>query len=103
MLTIPRRLPKNHPKGDHMAMCDYCGAVWMRSRLVRKEGGLLACKADCAKGRDEVTLSRLNAEYGAQVLKQDYDPDPGNQDRRILPAIQRTTAADILRYRDEDV
>jgi len=84
-------------------MCDYCGSVFYRSALVRKEGGFLACRKDCAKGRDEVTLSRLNAEHAAQVLKQEHPSDHGNQDRRSLPTIQRTTAADILRYTDDDV
>jgi len=101
-LTMPRRLPRNYPRGDFQAMCDYCGAVFYRSALVRKEGGFLACRKDCAKGRDEVTLSRLNAEHAAQVLKQDHPADHGNQDRRSLPTIQRTTAADILRYTDDD-
>lgn len=102
-LTMPRRLPKNYRKGDFKAMCDYCGAVFYRSSLVRKEGGLLACIKDCAKGRDEVQLSRMNAEYAAQILKYPYEVDGGNQDTRHLPTIQRTTAADILRYTDDDV
>jgi len=102
-LTMPRKLPRNYPRGDFQAMCDYCGSVFYRSALVRKEGGFLACRKDCAKGRDEVTLSRLNAEHAAQVLKQEHPSDHGNQDRRSLPTIQRTTAADILRYTDDDV
>lgn len=101
-LTMPRRLGRNYVRGDFMAMCDYCNAVFYRSALIRKEGGFLACKRDCAKGRDEVTLSRQNAEHSAQVIKQEYPSDHGNQDRRSLPDIHRTTAADILRYKDGD-
>lgn len=86
-----------------MSMCDYCGAVFYRSALIRKESGFLACKKDCAKGRDEVQLSRMNSEHAAQVLKQENPTDGGNQDRRSLPNIHRTTAADILRYTDDDV
>lgn len=97
-LTMPRRLGKNYPRGDFQAMCDYCGAVFYRSSLIRKEGGLLACRRDCAKGRDEVQLSRQNAEHAAQVLKQEHPSDHGNQDTRSLPTIQRVTADDITRY-----
>ena len=102
-LTMPRRLGKNYPRGDVQSMCDYCNAVFYRSALVRKESGFLACKKDCAKGRDEVQLSRMNAEHAAQVIKQEYPSDHGNQDRRSLPTIVRRTAADILRYTDDDV
>lgn len=98
MKTMPNRLSANHIRGDHQSMCDYCGAVFYRSSLVRKENGLLACKVDCAKGRDEVQLSRMNAEHAAKVSKQENRFDGGNQDTRSLPAIQRVTAADILRY-----
>lgn len=102
-LTMPRRLGKSYPRGTFQAMCDTCGAVYYRHDLVRKESGFLACRKDCAKGRDEVQLSRMNAEHAATVLKQEYPADHGNQDLRSLPNIHRTTAADILRYRDEDV
>lgn len=103
MLTMPRRLCRNYPRGDFKARCDWCGAMFYRSGLVRKEGGTLACKVDCAKGRDAVQLSRLNAEHAVQVMKYPYEVDGGNQDTRSLPTIQRTTAADILRYTDDDV
>lgn len=97
-LTMPRRLGRNYPRGDHSALCDYCGAKFYRSALTRKENGLLACKMDCAKGRDEVQLSRMNAEHAAKVMKTPADTDGGRQDTRDLPSIQRTTADDILRY-----
>lgn len=86
-----------------MSMCAYCGAVFYRSALVRKEGGLLACRKDCVKGRDEVQLSRLNAEYAAQTMKHTDTFDGGGQDTRSLPTIVRRTAADITRYTDDDV
>lgn len=84
-------------------MCDICGAKYYRSQMIRKEGGTLACKKTCAKGRDATTLSRLNAEYAAQVVKNTQTMDGGRTDTRDLPTIQRTTAADILRYTDDDV
>ncbi len=74
----------------------------MRHQLIRKENGLLACPAD-AKGRDEVQLSRLNAEHAAQVFKYPNRFDGGRDDSRTLPVIHRTTAADITRYTDDDV
>lgn len=95
--TLPNKIPKNYPRGTYQACCDYCGAVYYRHKLIRKEGGLLACLATCAKGRDEVQLSRMNAEHSAQVYKQHSKQDGGRPDSRTLPAIHRTTAADILR------
>lgn len=69
----------------------------MRHQLVRKEGGLLACLATCAKGRDEVQLSRMNAEHAAQVYRSTKSYDGGRPDSSTLPVIHRTTAADITR------
>lgn len=96
--TIPNRLPHNYPRGTYQACCDYCGAAYYRHELIRKEGGLLACRATCAKGRDEVQLSRMNAEQGAEAYKHVSSSDGGRADTRTLPVIHRTTAADILRY-----
>lgn len=99
MKTIPNKIRKNWPKGTYRACCDYCGAAFMRHQLVRKEGGLLACvPGGCFKGRDEVQLSRQNAEHGAQVFKHPNRFDGGRDDSRTLPVIHRTTAEDILRY-----
>jgi len=96
--TIPDRARKDWPRGTYRACCDYCGASYMRHQLIRKEGGLLACIATCAKGRDETQLSRMNAEHAAQVYKNTNRFDGGRDDTRTLPVIHRTTAADILRY-----
>ncbi len=96
--TIPDRARKDWPRGTYRACCDYCGAAYMRHQLIRKEGGLLACIATCAKGRDETQLSRMNAEHAAQVYKNTNRFDGGRDDTRTLPVIHRTTAADILRY-----
>ncbi len=98
--TIPDKIRSNWPKGTYRACCDYCGAAYMRHQLVRKEGGLLACTGSngCAKGRDEVQLSRMNAEHAAQVFKHPNAFDGGRDDSRTLPVIHRTTAADITRY-----
>lgn len=99
MKTIPNKIRKNWPKGTYRACCDYCGAAFMRHQLVRKEGGLLACvPGGCYKGRDEVQLSRQNAEHAAQVFKHPQAFDGGRDDSRTLPVIHRTTAEDILRY-----
>lgn len=95
--TLPNRIPKNHPRGTYQACCDYCGAPYYRHQLVRKEGGLLACISTCASGRDEVQLSRMNAEHAAQVFKHPSRWDGGRPDSRTLPVIHRTTAADITR------
>lgn len=98
MRTIPNKARAEWPRGTYQACCDYCGALFMRHQLVRKEGGLLACLATCAKGRDEVQLSRQNAESSAQVMKHVARWDGGRPDSRTLPVIHRTTAADITRY-----
>lgn len=100
MRTIPNKMPANYPRGTYRATCDYCGAAYYRHDLIRKEGGLLACKGSngCAKGRDETQLSRMNAEHAAQVYKHTNSFDGGRDDTRTLPVIHRTTAADILRY-----
>lgn len=72
----------------------------MRHQLIRKEGGMLACRATCAKGRDETQLSRMNAEHAAQVYRNTNRFDGGRADTRTLPVIHRTTAADITRYNE---
>lgn len=56
MRTIGRRWPKRAPKGDFVAMCDYCGANWRRSQLIKDRAGYLVCPDDQG-GRDAVTLS----------------------------------------------
>lgn len=99
--TIPNKARKDWPRGTFQACCDYCGALYMRHQLTRKEGGLLACNGPngCAKGRDEVQLSRMNAEHAAQVYKSASRWDDGGRpDARTLPVIHRTTASDITRY-----
>lgn len=97
--TIPNKARKDWPRGTYQACCDYCGALYMRHQLIRKEGGLLACTGSngCAKGRDEVQLSRMNAEHAAQVYKHSERWDGGRPDSRTLPVIHRTTADDIIR------
>lgn len=97
--TIPQHIRKDWPRGTYQALCDYCSGLYMRHQLVRKEGGLLACTGPngCAKGRDEVQLSRMNAEHAAQVYKNVNRWDGGRPDSNELPVIHRTTAADITR------
>lgn len=60
MRTLPRSW-KGRPRGDYAALCSICGVPWPRSRLVKKADGLFYCPDD-VRGRDAVTLSRLNAE-----------------------------------------
>jgi hypothetical protein len=99
MRTIPNRIRSNWPKGTYQARCDYCNAQYMRHQLRRNEAGFLACPDD-RKGRDEVQLTRMNAEHAASIGRQShvnsYDGGAdGNQ--ADLPVIHRTTAADIGR------
>jgi len=96
MKTIPRSLTEDYPRGDRRARCDYCGCMWMRSQLTKKEDGLLACPDD-VDGRVATELSRLNAEDAPQGRRDVSHFADGAADTRNLPVIHRTTAADILR------
>lgn len=64
-VTIGRKWPTNKPNGDYCVYCDYCGVKWRRSQCTRDRAGRLACPDDRA-GRDEVTLSELNASGAAR-------------------------------------
>jgi hypothetical protein len=64
MRTIGRHRPKSSPRGDVVALCDYCGVQWYRSQLVRDRSGLLVCP-DEGDGKDSVTLSEANARAAA--------------------------------------
>lgn len=56
--SIPRRISETgHVIGDFRALCDYCGAAYMRSELVRDEAGLLVCPGE-GEGLDSVALDR---------------------------------------------
>lgn len=79
MRTISRHWPQTAPRGDYQAMCDYCGVQWRRSELRRDAAGKLACPDD-QPGRDEVTLSRLNAESVTQRELGRYPRDGSNLD-----------------------
>jgi hypothetical protein len=59
MRTIGRKY-NGGVRGDWAAECDYCGATWHRSRMVRDASGFLACPDD-QDGKDSVTLARENA------------------------------------------
>lgn len=61
MITIGRKWPRSAPRGDAPRRCDYCGVPWRRSLLTKDAAGFYACPDD-RKGRDVVTLSKLNAE-----------------------------------------
>lgn len=50
------------PRGDVVAMCDYCGVNWYRSQLYRDASGFLVCP-DEGPGLDAVTLDQENAAY----------------------------------------
>lgn len=66
MRTMPRNFPRSAPRYDYAADCDYCGARYLRSRLVRDAAGLLACPID-SRGRDRVTLQRANQSAAEDV------------------------------------
>lgn len=68
MRTIGKRWPRNAPRGDYTAECSYCGVAYRRSSLVRDGSGRFACPDD-ARGRDAVTLDRLNAAGGQKRSK----------------------------------
>lgn len=78
MRTMPRRLSTTHPRGDYRCLCAYCGVLWHRSRLRKDAAGLLACPDD-ARGRDQVTLNRLNA-ANARRRRPSYRHDGGGTD-----------------------
>lgn len=61
MRTIGRHWPRDAPRGDYQAKCDYCGVLYRRSELVRDEAGLLVCAAE-GEGLDVVALSRMSAD-----------------------------------------
>src|SRR5687767_6446547 len=84
--TIGKKWPKSAPRGDAPAVCDYCSAVWRRSQLVRDRAGRLACPWD-AKGRDEATLSFLNAQGAAHRDLTSGAPSDGIQMPRESPAV----------------
>ncbi len=75
MRTIGKKWPSMAARGDRQAMCSICGVQWLRSQLMRTESGLLACP-DEGDERDELTLSRLNAE-GAAARRFTGDADEG--------------------------
>lgn len=77
MRTIGRHYPRNAPRNDFVANCDYCGVPYYRSRMLRDRSGYLACPRD-RKGRDVVTLTEANAASAQEPLV-NIDPiDGGN-------------------------
>ena len=104
MRTISHRWPTNAPRGDRSVFCDYCGVKWRRSQCTLDRAGRLACPDD-KRGRDEVTLSELNAESaleGNRAPELDLERGgfyavpgtlTGNDDPLFLT--QRRTRADI--------
>ena len=57
MRSVPRTI--NH-RGDYLSRCDDCGAMFLRSALVRGRDGLLRC-CDDLPGRNALELSELTA------------------------------------------
>lgn len=68
MRTIGRHLGRRRTNGDYQAACDYCGADWHRSKMVRDAAGLLACPDDKA-GKCGPLLDMLNAENAASIAQ----------------------------------
>lgn len=96
MRTISRHRPSSSPRGDYQAECDYCGAMWYRSRLVKDGAGLLACPDD-RRGRDVVTLSRQNAAH-ARAHRPAPPPYRGGQ-YHATPYDFRTSVDVVAYYR----
>lgn len=84
MRTIGRKHPANAPRGDHQAMCSYCGVQWYRSQLRRDMEGNLVCP-DEGDGASRMELSEANA-AGAKAswLAGTFETD-GPMDRDITP------------------
>ena len=63
------------------ALCEYCGGRYYRSQLVRLPNGVLACRGpgtlNDAVGKDEVTLSRANAEHAKHAYRRPHPSEPG--------------------------
>lgn len=57
MRTIGRHWPTTTANGDRPARCDYCGAMWPLSKLVRDQANLLRCPQE-GPGPDAVELSK---------------------------------------------
>jgi hypothetical protein len=92
--TVGKRWPATAPRGDHQALCDYCGVQWRRSRLRRDADGLLRCPDEGA-GRAEGELNAANARDARHVDR--VRPRSGKVDRddgSDTPT-QRTTLEDI--------
>ena len=79
---VPRRLSPN----DFACKCDYCDVTYYRSQLVELANGMLACRGpqtlNDAKGRDEVTLSMLNAQR-ASLRPRYYGTGGGRTDEDL--------------------
>jgi len=89
MRTIGRHRPKSSPRGDTVALCDYCGVQWYRHQLYRDRANLLVCP-DEGKGRDSVTLSEENAaaarsRTGPLTHGEGGRQDTGGQEFRTTP------------------
>lgn len=85
MRTIGRKWTGS--RGDYQAMCDYCGVQWRRDQLRRDASGKLACPDD-QRGRDEVTLSNLNAARTTRRLDRRNDGGAGwDHDVTVQPPV----------------
>ncbi|MDX2253290.1 MAG: hypothetical protein NW202_13475 [Nitrospira sp.] len=79
--TVGRNVPRRFVRrGQHVALCDNCGAPYYSDQLVEMEDGTILCHGpgtlDDAKGRVAMTLSRLNAERAG-------DTNPGEVDSSV--------------------
>jgi len=86
MKTIGRHIRQPHVPGDFEAVCDICGATWLRSDL-RKDGtGQLRCPDDQGE-RDRVTIAKANASIAARA---------GSRSWRIKEGRKRDSNRDYL-------
>jgi hypothetical protein len=93
--TIGRHWPRGGPRLDYQAACSYCGVHWRRSQLRRDGAGNFACP-DEGRGRDQNTLTQLNALHTRQArYTRPRDGAPYDNDDGSVDPPQRTTADDI--------
>lgn len=95
-VTVGKRWPRNLPRGDSQAICDYCGVQWHRSDLRRDADGLLVCPDEGA-GLPQGELGLLNAASAAAFAADRVRPTGTkvDTDDGSSTPVQRTTLEDI--------
>lgn len=89
-MPVGKRRPRSSPRGDSSALCDVCGVLWYRSRLVRKSDGNLYCPDD-VRGMENVTLAEGNARDAVRIIRERQVRDSGAQDSSGFPTEEMPT------------